>query len=230
MRKFYTMQSLLLLFLLLAVLLSACGKQEPSAPDAVSSPTAENSDTDRGQETTGDTTESSAALPAESGTTNGILEISFDFVRGTTPASSQFAVWIEDSSGNLVKTLYVTNFTANGGYAKRKESIPTWVSKAKPSVLTETELDAISGATPQAGRLSYSWDGTDENGNTVAEGSYTLYLEGTLYWTSSILLHGDFEYGGEEMENIPLTADYTEDEPTNRDMVTNVSARYFWEK
>lgn len=151
MRKVYTMRSLLLLFLLLAVLLSACGKQEPAAPGAVSSPTTEISDTGREQETTGDTTESSAALPAESGTTNGILEISFDFARGTTPASSQFAVWIEDSSGNLVKTLYVTNFTANGGYAKRKESIPTWVSKAKPSVLPEAELDAISGATPQAG-------------------------------------------------------------------------------
>ncbi len=84
----------------------------------------------------------------------------------------------------------------------------------------------MTGATPRAGTLSYTWDGTDENGDMAAKGTYTVYVEGTLYWTSSVLFHGDFEFGGEAQENIPMISDYTEDETTNRDMLTNVSARY----
>lgn len=41
---------------------------------------------------------------------NGKLKISIDFNRSSTPASNQYAVWIEDMDGNVVKTLFVTNF------------------------------------------------------------------------------------------------------------------------
>lgn len=61
---------------------------------------------------------------------NGKLKISIDFNRSSTPASNQYAVWIEDMDGNVVKTLFVTNFTSNGGYAVREDSIPTWVAHA----------------------------------------------------------------------------------------------------
>lgn len=262
MMKTLTRQGLVLLVLLLAFLLSACGENASSTPDStpdsVSSATPEGSasvDTGKmpdvdmsGSDDTetpttaapegsaSDDTEKTpdvdmsesddAETPTAADLPNGTLEISFDFTRGTTPASNQFAIWIEDSNGNLVRILYVTNFTANGGYTKRAESIPTWVSKAKPAELPDAEIDSISGATPRAGTLSYTWDGTDENGNMAAKGTYTVYVEGTLYWTSSVLFHGDFEFGAEAQENIPMISDYTEDEATNRDMLTNVSARY----
>ena len=80
--------------------------------------------------------------------TNGYLKISIDFNRSSTPASNQYAVWIEDMDGNVVKTLFATNFTSNGGYAVREDSIPTWVAHAKPSDMDKTQIDAISGATP----------------------------------------------------------------------------------
>ena len=60
------------------------------------------------------------------------LEISFRFQRGGI-ASSQYAIWIEDETGKLVRTLYVTSFTAKGGYEYRKDALPVWTSKAKPS-------------------------------------------------------------------------------------------------
>jgi len=41
----------------------------------------------------------------------GTLEISFDFKRQGTIASNQYAVWIEDDKGKLIKTLYVTRYT-----------------------------------------------------------------------------------------------------------------------
>ena len=51
------------------------------------------------------------------------LEISFRFQRGGI-ASSQYAIWIEDETGKLVRTLYVTSFTAKGGYEYRKDAVP----------------------------------------------------------------------------------------------------------
>ena len=52
--------------------------------------------------------------------------------------NTRFSRPIEDMDGNVVKTLFVTNFTSNGGYAVREDSIPTWVAHAKPSDMDNT--------------------------------------------------------------------------------------------
>ncbi|NCC00169.1 MAG: DUF2271 domain-containing protein [Clostridia bacterium] len=153
--------------------------------------------------------------------------MSFTFTRGSTPASNQYAVWIEDTEGALVKTLYVTNFTANGGYTTREDSVPTWVAKAGPATMSADEIDAVSGATPQAGNVTYTWDGTDLDGNKVPDGIYTFYLEGTLYWSSRVLASGRVTLGGEDQAVIPVTSEFSSADATNRDMLTNVSASYF---
>ena len=59
------------------------------------------------------------------------LVISFQFKRGGI-ASSQYAIWIENETGELVRTVYATSYTVKGGYKVRQESIPTWVQKAQP--------------------------------------------------------------------------------------------------
>ncbi len=54
------------------------------------------------------------------------IEISFVFNRMPTIASNQFAVWIENSNGEMIQTLYVTDFTAKRrGYEKRDMSLPS---------------------------------------------------------------------------------------------------------
>ena len=75
------------------------------------------------------------------------LEISFNFHRGGI-ASSQYAIWIEDGKGKLVRTIYATPFTVKGGYEYREDAIPMWVDKAKPQRMTSTQVDAVTGATP----------------------------------------------------------------------------------
>ena len=82
------------------------------------------------------------------------LEISFHFRCGGI-ASSQYAIWIEDGTGRLVRTLYATSFTAEGGYEYREDALPIWVSKAKPQTLSSTQIDAITGATPRNGVMTY---------------------------------------------------------------------------
>ena len=51
------------------------------------------------------------------------VTVSFDFKRVNSHGTNQFAVWIENQSGEYVKTLTATKFTADGGYKRRPTSI-----------------------------------------------------------------------------------------------------------
>lgn len=151
------------------------------------------------------------------------LEISFQFHRGGI-ASSQYAIWIEDEAGQLVRTLYATSFTARGGYEYREDAIPVWVSKAKPQTMSSAQVDAITGATPRNGTLTYQWDGTDDKGNRVAPGKYKFFVEATLYWKSRVIYSGELVWGGKVQESIPVKARYFNQSKTNADMITEIKA------
>ena len=85
------------------------------------------------------------------------VAISFDFLRQSTIASNQVALWVEDEEGHAVRTLLVTSFTAGRrGYQSRDMSLAQWVTAAHPENMTQQELDAISSATPSSGRLEYA--------------------------------------------------------------------------
>lgn len=153
------------------------------------------------------------------------LEISFRFHRGGI-ASSQYAIWIEDNAGRLVRTLYATSFTAKGGYEYREDAIPLWVSKAKLRAMSSTQVDAITGATPRNGILTYQWDGTDDKGNCVPPGNYKFFVEGTLYWKSRVVYSGALVWGGKGQDSIPVKARYFNRSKTNEDMITELNAYY----
>lgn len=127
---------------------------------------------------------------------SGEVLISFDFTPQSGHASNQFAVWIEDGSGNYVKTLYATRFTANGGYKNRPDSIPTWVMTSGLASMSKSETDAITGATPKAGTLSFTWDLTDAGGIAVPSGEYSFFVEGSLRWKNRVIYSGKITVGG----------------------------------
>lgn len=156
----------------------------------------------------------------------GKLLLKFDFNRASTPASNQYAIWIEDSKGNLVRTLYASDFTANGGYRYRPDSLKFWVRKSNLASMSDSKVDAVSGATPRAGQQTYIWDCKDDQGNIVPNGEYHFYLEGTLYWSSDVLFSGSFTVGGESMNTIQIAEKYTENTETNRNMISSVTATY----
>lgn len=156
---------------------------------------------------------------------DAMLTVRLNFERSSTIASNQYAVWIENSVGEVVHTLYVSNFTANGGYQRREDCVPTWVAHAHPAQMSTDELDAVSGATPRSGQHSYTWNGKDEHGDTVADGEYRIYVEGTLYWSSTVLYSGVVRWGGDS-QTIRLKPAFSEEAATNRDMITVVTAEY----
>ena len=158
-------------------------------------------------------------------TKKGQLDITVSYERQSGPGSNQYAIWIENTQGQLVKTLFVTKFTAKGGYSFRPDCTPIWVGKADPASKSEEEVDAISGATPQTGNHTYTWDLTDNKGNHVATGEYTFYVEGTLIGKSTVLFKGTILVGDNKVSVEPKP-EFSSDDTKNKGMITSVKAIY----
>ena len=152
------------------------------------------------------------------------VEVSFDFTRMSTHASNQIAIWIEDESGHIVKTVFVTDFTAGRrGYENREDALVHWVEAADPSGMSDTEVDAVSGPTPQAGHVTYVWDITDDAGNRVADGVYRIIIEGTLYWSSNVLYTAEIDLSNATEGTLEFSVTRSEPENTQNDsMLGNV--------
>ena len=127
------------------------------------------------------------------------LEVSFDYQRQAGPGSNQYAVWIENEKGDVVKTV-------------------------KADEKTDQQLDAVTGATPQAGGTqTFTWDFTDELGKTVPQGKYKVVVEATLFFDSDIIYSGTFSTK-DKAGDIKLTSTLTKEDEQHKNMVTNVKA------
>jgi hypothetical protein len=162
------------------------------------------------------------------------LEVSFNYLKQAGPGSNQYAVWIENEKGEVVKTLFVTSFTTKGrvrgneqpmrGYLKRPNCVPTWVKTVKAESLSDQQLDAVTGATPKAnGKQTFSWDFTDQQGKKVKDGKYCVKVEATLYQASSIVYTGSFS-SKDKAGNVALTSKLTEPAESHQGMITDVKA------
>ena len=162
------------------------------------------------------------------------LEVSFNYQKQPGPGSNQYAVWIEDEKGEVVKTLFVTSFTTKGrvrgneqpmrGYVKRPACVPTWVKTVKADELSDQQLDAVTGATPQeSGTQTFTWDFTDQQGKAVGKGTYKVLVEATLFNASTITYSGTFTTK-DKAGSVTLTSQLTEPDEKHKDMVTEVKA------
>ena len=162
------------------------------------------------------------------------LEVSFNYQKQAGPGSNQYAVWIENDKGEVVKTLFVTSFTTKGrargnaqpqrGYVMRPACVPTWVKASKASEKTDQQLDAVTGATPQAdGVQTFTWNFTDQQGKAVPQGNYKVFVEATLYNDSDIIYSSTFSTKG-KAGNVALTSTITKSDEQHKNMLTNVKA------
>jgi hypothetical protein len=132
--------------------------------------------------TSGATTTTKPATGGSSGTalaTTSKLTIAFAF----TPAAGggrinnpYIAVWIEDSSGALVRTVSLWFKSSESKYLNEMlrwyAAERAWIAKGG----TDTTR-TISGATRVAGAYSVVWDGKDDNGAVVSQGDYFVCIE-----------------------------------------------------
>ena len=151
-------------------------------------------------------------------------EITFSYTKLSGSASNQFAIWIENARGQYIKTLYATRYTANGGWKRRESSIPVWVKQSGLSNMTSAQVDAVSGATPKAGILTYTWDGTDSRSAAVPAGDYVVILEGTLRWENQVYYRAPIRLG-QGAAAATVSVEYKGDAGDDRAMISDVKVR-----
>ncbi|MBP5721604.1 MAG: DUF2271 domain-containing protein [Bacteroidales bacterium] len=164
----------------------------------------------------------------------GDLEISFNYDKKPGAGSNQYAVWIENAQGEVVKTLFVTQFTSKGrvrggtrerGYTFRPTCMPTWVKHVKAESLSDEQMDAFTGATPaSSGLQTFTWDFTDQAGKPVPGGEYRFYVEAT-YNGPSIVTYSGTVSSGQKAGDVQFKTEYTEESEDRKDMVSNVRVR-----
>ena len=152
----------------------------------------------------------------------GTVTITFDFERQSGYSSNQYAVWIGTRDETVVKTLFATKFTAGGGWEKRPSSLSDWVSRAVRTGITDP--DAVAGATPKSGPVSYVWDCTDEQGDAVPAGTYKFFVEYT-FRVGEGSTGGHVEWGEIEIGGADATAEALEVDG-GVDLISNIKAAY----
>ncbi|MBT9779850.1 DUF2271 domain-containing protein [Clostridium sp. MCC353] len=169
-------------------------------------------------------------MPADDASFSGSgrrIEITFDYERQGGAGSNQYAVWIEDADGKLIRTLAVTKYTSTGGWRLRKTSLSHWRKIADPLHMSMEEIEAVSGATPQnSGSYRVIWDFTDDNGNQVPDGEYKCRLEAALFFSSYALYDGTFTTGNEAAVIYP-TPQYSCENSSHIDMIGQVEMAYY---
>lgn len=108
--------------------------------------------------------------------TAGTLTVSATTSKTSTPSyypDNIVAIWIEDNSGNFVKTLLA--------YAdKRKQYLKNWLLTTTKAKLAYNTVDAITGATQSShAARTCTWNGKNFLSVLVADGTYKLRMEVT---------------------------------------------------
>ena len=154
------------------------------------------------------------------------VTLCFDYRESHTQVSNLFAIYVTNQDGELVKTLFLPNFIGRRRYYERRpDAVAGWVALTNPSLMDDSELDALSGATPDGGLLSYTWDLTDESGDAVEKGVYRMILEATLYWDSETVFSDEIDLSHPEQPVTVREERTRSDVDTNAGMIANVTVR-----
>jgi hypothetical protein len=137
---------------------------------------------------------------AQSASNTKQLTIQYNVTDFKARNSNQIAVWIENDSGKVVRSLYASRWTAKGGFKKDPVSLNEWTKKADWGNAKKEEVDAVSGATQKAGPIKLTWDGKDKNGNVVANGKYVVRIEGNIKDEKTMFARAEITLGGKKQK------------------------------
>ncbi|MCU1386806.1 MAG: hypothetical protein JWL72_144 [Ilumatobacteraceae bacterium] len=127
---------------------------------------------------TAGTATTSAAAAAGTFPTGGQMTIGFTYTAagGGQVHSPFIAVWIENSSGEMVKTVSLWYKNRESRYLNELQRWAT-TETAFQNAGSNDPYDTVSSATRVAGTYSVMWDGTNATGAPVALGQYYVCVE-----------------------------------------------------
>ena len=153
--------------------------------------------------TSGSTTTATTQVPAPSGPAFPVgaqLEVFFTYsASGERVRNPYIAVWVETPDGEMVQTISLWLKSSKDRYL---DHLKRWYN-AEANLLDGggiNNLDAIAGASRPAGDYQVVWDGTDVNGNPVAQGEYVLCIEAAREHGPYELVSGPITIGTEAFE------------------------------
>lgn len=88
-------------------------------------------------------------------------------------SSDQMVVWLENSDSTFVKTLFVSEYMAYGGY-NLDYICPDWPERAGWEMISNDEFDAVTGATPDPGDVKFEFIVEKDS---IPAGEYKLFIE-----------------------------------------------------
>jgi hypothetical protein len=153
----------------------------------------------------------------------GEVEISFVFgaAEGVAP-SFQTAVWLEDEQGKYVKSLFVSEYLAYGGF-NDPTICPAWTKVANWAQASEADYDAVSRPTPPIGSHTLRVSCREKG---VPAGAYQYCIQVHIIEGYNILYRGKIQIGGSDVEDVPTPSYVPDKHPSADSVVSSVKVRY----
>ncbi len=105
---------------------------------------------------------------------NRTIELSFKLKNAESFISSdQMIVWLEKTDSSFVKTLFVSEYMAYGGY-NLDYICPNWPERSEWEKISEVKFDAVTGATPGPGDVKFEFIVEKDS---IPYGEYKLFIE-----------------------------------------------------
>lgn len=117
------------------------------------------------------------------------IEVNLPVSEGSMNYRPYVAVWIEDENDQTVKTVAVWRKEADWLKDMRR-----WWRKA--GRYDQGELDSVTGATRRPGVHLVKWDATNQQGEPVAAGKYTVNIEASREHGSRSWIRQPITLGG----------------------------------
>ena len=170
----------------------------------------------------------------------GTIEISFDindpekFPDDEPLQDPQTVVWIEDAGGKYVRSVLVSDWTAQIGWKKMvkladgtkvKEMCPQWQrASGWPKNHSKKVVDAVSKATPETGPNKITVKCANLK---LTAGTYRYRVQTSVAEVHSILYTGTITVGGGAASESAAKVEYLpEKHPDAGDILSNVKATY----
>ena len=122
-----------------------------------------------------------------------VITYTMENVKGFVP-SRQTVIWLEKADSTFVKTLFVSDYMAYGGYLV-PGICPDWSTKSNWKNISQEEFDAVSGATPQAGKVKLKLELPKEQ---IPNGDYKLFMEIHLTEKYNVLCSGAINFSNKK--------------------------------
>ncbi|QGJ68757.1 Membrane-associated lipoprotein involved in thiamine biosynthesis [Planctomycetales bacterium 10988] len=134
-----------------------------------------------------------------------IVDFSLNRPEGGRYRRPYVAIWLEDKDGFPVKTAILWMMTESPGPRWHRDLTRWYRNDRMRKFVEKTELiGTISGATRGPGKYQARFDGTDNRGKPLSEGTYTLYIEVAREHGTYQIIRKDIKWGSEPIPKTPL--------------------------